>query len=228
MVSKEKLIVKPIENHLELSTNNIIEVNNLKHSYDDGFEAVSGITFSVKTGEMIAIIGQNGSGKTTLVKHFNKLLTATSGEVLIDGASISDCKCTDVSKTVGYVFQNPDFQICTNSVHEEARFGLINIGVPEDEMEKLANRALEMVGLSRKTDEHPFSLSKGERQRLAVASVLAMEPAVIIFDEPTTGQDARQGKEIMELIKNLNKNDGKTIVIITHDMEIVAEYCRRV
>lgn len=206
----------------------VLEVQDLHHAYPDGLEALSGISLSIREGEILAIVGQNGSGKTTLAKHLNRLLKPSAGWVRLYGESLENKHCTEVSKTVGFVFQNPDFQICTTTVHEEARFGLRNIGVPEHDIETAAMLALRMVGLDGKKDEHPFMLSKGERQRLAVATVLAMEPPIIIFDEPTTGQDARQSREIMELIQRLNEEAGKTIVIITHDMELVAEYCPRV
>jgi energy-coupling factor transport system ATP-binding protein len=177
---------------------------------------------------MLAIVGQNGSGKTTLAKHLNGLLQPTGGTIKVHGIDIRVRRCPELSQEVGYVFQNPDFQICTNSVHEEARYGLVNLHLPEEEVGSRAEEALAMVGLSHKESEHPYALSKGERQRLAVASVLAMEPPIIIFDEPTTGQDARQSREIMDLIRQLNRERGKTVIIITHDMAIVAKYCDRV
>jgi energy-coupling factor transporter ATP-binding protein EcfA2 len=206
----------------------VIRVVDLEHTYPDGLHALGGVNLTVRRGEMLAIVGQNGSGKTTLAKHFNKLLEATSGSVFINGENIEHHQCTRVSRQVGYVFQNPDFQICTNSVLDEARFGLVNMKLEPERIEGAANRALAIVGLENKKNEHPFNLSKGERQRLAVASVIAMEPPIIVFDEPTTGQDAVQSKEIMGLIKRLNEASGKTIIIITHDMELVADYCQRV
>jgi energy-coupling factor transport system ATP-binding protein len=206
----------------------VIEVEGLEHVYSDGNRAVAGVDLTVCEGEMLAIVGQNGSGKTTLAKHLNGLLRPTGGTIKVHGIDIRVQRCPQLSQEVGYVFQNPDFQICTNSVHEEARYGLVNLHLPEEEIGSRAEEALGMVGLSHKESEHPYALSKGERQRLAVASVLAMEPPIIIFDEPTTGQDARQSREIMDLIRQLNRERGKTVIIITHDMAIVAKYCDRV
>jgi energy-coupling factor transport system ATP-binding protein len=206
----------------------VIEVEGLQYVYSDGNRAIAGVDLTVCEGEMLAIVGQNGSGKTTLAKHLNGLLKPTEGTIKVHGVDIRVRRCPELSQEVGYVFQNPDFQICTNSVSEEARYGLVNLHLPEEEIEARAEEALVMVGLSHKESEHPYALSKGERQRLAVASVLAMEPPVIIFDEPTTGQDARQSREIMDLIRELNQGRGKTVIIITHDMEIVARYCDRV
>lgn len=205
-----------------------IQVDHMDHIYPDGFQALKDICLTIKQGEMVAIVGQNGSGKTTLAKHLNKLLNVTGGSISVNGQNIERQKCIQVSRQVGYVFQNPDFQICTNSVMDEARFGLINMHLEPEKIEQVADRALAIVGLANKKEEHPYNLSKGERQRLAVAAVLAMEPPIIIFDEPTTGQDSAQSREIMELIKDLNEKSGKTIIIITHDMELVADYCPRV
>jgi len=205
----------------------IIETVNLKHVYPGGIEALRGVTLKIYDGEFVAILGQNGSGKTTLVKHFNGLLLPTEGKVYVFGKDTTKTSVTELSKYVGYVFQNPDFQICTRKVRDELEFGLRNMKLPEDEIKRRVKEVVEALHLENILDENPFSLSKGERQKVVVASVLAMKPKVLIVDEPTTGQDYRTSREMMEFYKKLNE-EGKTVIIITHDMELAAEYVSRV
>ncbi len=162
-----------------------------------------------------------------MVKHFNGLLLPTEGKVYVFGKDTTKTTVTELSKYVGYVFQNPDFQICTRKVRDELEFGLRNMKLPEDEIKKRVKEVVKALNLEDILDENPFSLSKGERQKVVVASVLAMKPKVLIVDEPTTGQDYRTSREMMEFYKKLNE-EGKTIIIITHDMELAAEYASRV
>jgi energy-coupling factor transporter ATP-binding protein EcfA2 len=180
--------------------NVVIEVRGLKHSYPEVGDVLTGIDLQIREGEFVAIIGQNGSGKTTLVKHFNGLLRPSEGSVLVklDGAepgSFSDTTEMNVSelgKIVGYVFQNPDHQIFASSVRDEVTFGPKNYGLSQDEISANVHQALEAVHLQGYEENDPFSLTKGERQRVAVASVLACKPKVLILDEPTTGLDYSQ------------------------------------
>jgi len=205
-----------------------VEVDHLNFSYPDGTPALEDVSVSLDTGEMIALIGQNGSGKTTLSKCLNGLLHPTSGSVRVDGRDSRKTAIADMVKRVGYVFQNPDHQLFNATCRDEIAYGPRNIGIEEDEVAVRVEEARAVVGLPEsELDEHPFFLTKGLRQRVAIAAILALRPRVIIVDEPTTGQDARQSVEIMEFLTGLNRDHGHTIVIVTHDMDIVARFADR-
>jgi energy-coupling factor transport system ATP-binding protein len=205
----------------------ILRVEDLVYSYPGhGYKALRGINLEIREGQFVALIGQNGSGKTTLAKQFNGLLKPGSGRVLLKGRPTSDYKQHQIARLAGYVFQNPDHQIFCNTVYDEVAFGLKTQGEPLSAVEKRVAEALETVGLTGYEKKVPFALSKGERQRVAVASVLAVRPEVLILDEPTTGLDERQQRALMEMLRSLNGR-GHTILIITHSMEIAAEYATR-
>jgi len=204
----------------------IISTSNLSYIYGNGVQALDCIDLSICTGEMVAVIGENGAGKTTLTKHFNGLLKPTSGIVKVNGRDTRESEVCELAGTVGYVFQNPDHQIFASTVFEEIAFGPRNLGLEDRVVGERVQTAAERVALEPCLQRYPFDLSKGQRQRLAVASVLAMQPDVIILDEPTTGQDHREAMEIMQLLLELNRQ-GHTIIFITHDMCLVAEYARR-
>ncbi|MGZ3557779.1 MAG: ABC transporter ATP-binding protein [Thermodesulfobacteriota bacterium] len=189
-------------------------------------EALRGIDLDIYEGEFIALLGQNGSGKTTLAKHFNGLLKPASGRVLVQNKSTTEYTHREMGHSVGYVFQNPDHQIFARTVAEEVGFGLKMQGEPPQTIEKRVAEALEVVGLQGYEEKVPFALTKGERQCVAVASVLAVQPRVIILDEPTTGLDYRHQRNMMEVLKRLNQT-GHTIIIITHSMWVAAEYAAR-
>ncbi|UCH32962.1 MAG: ABC transporter ATP-binding protein [Armatimonadota bacterium] len=203
----------------------IVEVRCLSHSYD-GARALDGVDLTIREGEFVAILGQNGSGKTTLVKHFNGLMLPREGAVRVGGVETRRQSARDLSHRVGYVFQNPDHQIFADTVREEVAFGPRNFGLPEREIAGRVESSLAAVGLAGLEDADPFSLTKGERQRVAVASALATQPQVLVLDEPTTGLDYRQNRGMMDLLRRLNKA-GHTIVIVTHSMWVAAEYARR-
>ncbi len=206
-----------------------IQVKNLNFSYPDGTQALKDIQLEIDEGEFIAFIGQNGSGKTTLSKCLNGLFKPTSGDVIVDGLNSKTTPIVQMVRRVGYVFQNPDHQLFNSNCWDEIAYGPRNIQLPEDQVKERVEEAAQVVGLSADYfTEHPFFLSKGMRQRVAIASILALRPRLIIVDEPTTGQDSRQSIEIMDFLKDLNENHGHIIVIITHDMPIVAQYSRRV
>lgn len=206
-----------------------IEVKDLTFHYPDGTQALTDINLAVARGEFIALIGQNGSGKTTLSKCLNGLFKPTTGDVIVDGLNSKHTSIVQMVRRVGYVFQNPDHQLFNSNCWDEIAYGPRNILLPETEVRERVEEAARVVGLSEGYyTEHPFFLTKGLRQRVAIASILALRPHVIIVDEPTTGQDARQSYEIMDFLKDLNENLGHTIIIITHDMPIVAQYARRV
>lgn len=206
-----------------------IQVKSLNYLYPDGTHALKEINLDIPQGVLIALIGQNGSGKTTLSKCLNGLLKPTSGDVIVDGLNSKETSIVQMVRRVGYVFQNPDHQLFNASCYDEIAYGPRNILLPEDEVHERVIEAAKVVGLPEAYfGEHPFFLSKGMRQRVAIASILALRPRVIIVDEPTTGQDARQSYEIMDFLRGLKETLGHTIIIITHDMPIVAAYAERV
>lgn len=204
----------------------IIKTENLTFRYGASEPVLSNISLEIARGECVAIIGQNGAGKTTLVKHFNGLHKPTSGKVYVDGKDTVPLRVSDLAGKVGYVFQNPDHQIFHDTVGKEVAFGLRNLGIAADEIRIRVADALEAVGLTAHYQSYPFNLSKGQRQRVALASVLAMQTEVIVLDEPTTGQDHRESMQIMEMVRTLNEK-GHTIIFITHDMSLVARYASR-
>ena len=205
----------------------IIEVKNLHHIYPNGCHALRGVNVTIYPGEFVAIIGQNGSGKTTFVKHLNGLLRATAGTVYVNGMDVSKQKVSEMARIVGYCFQNPDHQIFCDTVYKEVAFGPRNLNLSQAEVEEQVEEALAAVGLQHLKDSRPQDLSKGQRQRVAVASVLAMRPDVLIVDEPTTGQDYRDGLDMLNLVQRLNQA-GHTVLFITHDMPMVARFAERV
>jgi len=205
----------------------IIKTEELSFGYRSGQPVLNNISLEIKRGECVAIIGQNGAGKTTLAKHFNGLHKPSGGKVYVGGMDTSGMKVSALARTVGYVFQNPDHQIFHDTVAREVAFGLKNLGLPDGEIKDRVFEALEAVGLTDHHETYPFNLSKGQRQRVALASVLAMKTGVIVLDEPTTGQDYRESVQIMEMVDKLNEN-GHTIIFIAHDMSLVARYSRRV
>ena len=206
-----------------------IQVVDLDFEYPDGTQALKDINLEIYKGEMIALIGQNGSGKTTLSKCLNGLYKPTRGDIIVDGLNSKKSSIVQMVKRVGYVFQNPDHQLFNNNCWDEIAYGPRNIELSEDEVKERVEEAISVVGLPKMYHaEHPFFLSKGLRQRVAIASILALRPQVIIVDEPTTGQDTKQSLEIMDFLRELNETHGHTIIIITHDMPIVGRYARRV
>jgi energy-coupling factor transport system ATP-binding protein len=204
-----------------------IGIENVSYSYAGGPRVLDSIDLKVEAGEFLAIVGQNGSGKTTLAKHIVGLLQPAMGRVTIDGKDRAQMRPAETAREVAYVFQNPDHQIFAATVEEEVAFGPRNFGLPDDEIRRRCDEALEAVGLQNERQSDPFLLSKGERQRLAVASVLVLRPRMLILDEPTTGLDHREQLRMMALVRDLNRS-GIAIVIITHTPWLVAEYARRV
>jgi energy-coupling factor transport system ATP-binding protein len=205
----------------------LLEVDHLVHRYPDGTEALGGVSCAIRRGEFVAILGQNGSGKTTLVKHLNGILAPTAGEIRLAGRSLRGQPTTALSRRVGLVFQNPDHQIFAERVWDEVAFGPRLQGLSETDVRGRVEEALAAVGLGGLGDLDPFTLTKGGRQRVAVAGTLATKPEVIILDEPTTGLDSRELQGMMALIGRLN-TAGHTIVIITHAMDVAAAHARRV
>jgi energy-coupling factor transport system ATP-binding protein len=203
----------------------IIEVRDLSFNYGAG-PVLDQVNFAIRRGEFLAIIGQNGSGKTTLAKHLTGLLRPTHGEVLVDGHDTRTTGSVQLSRFTGYVFQNPDHQIFAESIGDEVAFGPRNFGLSDADVSARVAEALAAVDMSGREAEDPFALTKGERQRIAVASILASRPQVIILDEPTTGLDYKEQTGIMDLLCRLNEA-GHTVVIITHSMLVVTRYAHR-
>jgi energy-coupling factor transporter ATP-binding protein EcfA2 len=208
-------------------TEELFDITELQHFYPNGTHALQGVDLKIRAGEFIGLVGQNGSGKTTLAKHLNGLLRPSRGEIRFRGTDCRRLKASELSSQVGYVFQNPDYQIFLHSVYDELAFGPRNLKLPEDEVHKRALKAMEFMNLSGTERQHPQTLSRGQRQRLAIASVLVMETEVIILDEPSGGQDRLQARNLMGLLVDLNRR-GRTIVLITHDLELAAEFCGRI
>ncbi|MCK4636401.1 MAG: ATP-binding cassette domain-containing protein [Methanomicrobia archaeon] len=224
---KRGIKVDPIEEAKgHSSTETVIKAENLSHTYPDGTLAIKDCSLTIKKGEFVGIVGQNGSGKTTLVKHFNALLHPTKGKVCVMGNDIGDFTADKMASTVGYCFQNPDDQIFKDKVKDELAFGPKNVGLSEEEIEKMVEMAAHRMEISDFLDVDPFTLSLGERTRVAVASVVAMNPEILIVDEPTTGQDYLRGDEIMRLVKEFNDR-GATCIVITHDMQLCAKWVDR-
>lgn len=182
--------------------------------------AVDDVSFDVRAGEFIAILGANGSGKSTLAKHLNRILTATEGSLWIDGLdSVDDEYLWTIRQTTGMVFQNPDNQIIGTTVEEDVAFGAENLGVHEEKIRVRVNAALRAVGLAHASMYSPLRLSGGQKQRIAIAGVLAMNPKCIVLDEATAMIDPQGRKEVIETVQRLNKENGVTIILITHYME---------
>ena len=206
------------------SNETMIEVNHLSHLYVDengnDVRALDDVSLSIGRGEFVAIIGTNGSGKSTLAKHFNVLLQPTEGTVTVCGFNtLDDEHIWNIRQHVGMVFQNPDNQIVAAVVEEDVAFGPENLGVPSTEIRKRVDDALAAVNMTEYAEHGPHLLSGGQKQRIAIAGVLAMKPDCIVLDEPTAMLDPKGRLEVLETIHRLNKEEGITIVIITHFME---------
>lgn len=206
----------------------IIEVKDLTYEYPTRppVRALEGVNLEIREGEYVAIVGKNGSGKTTLMKCIFGLLEPTEGVVLFRGEDILGSSAIERVKKVSLVLQNPDHQLFALSVEEEIGFGLKNIGYSPEVVDERIDYVLKLIGLEGYRNTHPFQLSFGDRKKLAVASIIALDPEVIVLDEPTTGQDYKGRIEICDLALELNRR-GKTILMVTHDMDLVARYARR-
>lgn len=212
-----------------MESERLIEVKDMFFEYPDGTQALRGINLDIYAGQFIALIGQNGAGKTTFAKCLNGLLKPSQGYVRIDKLDTRERGTTKKIVTkVGYVFQNPDHQLFNNTLYKEIAYGPRNLGMKESDVKERVEEAAQVCGVEPDLlGEHPFFLTKGLRQRVAIASILAMRPRTIIVDEPTTGQDMRQSVEVMNFLRNLWEKEGHTIIIITHEMPIVAQYAQR-
>ena len=204
-----------------------IEIRDLRYTYPAGVEALRGISAVIEPGEQVAVVGQNGSGKTTLVKHLNGLLQPTAGSVAVGDWDTRKVAVAKLAARVGYVFQNPDEQLFCRTVGEEVAFGPRNLGFDPDKIEAHVGDALELVELTDKRATNPYDLSATWRKMAALASIISMDTPVVIFDEPTTGQDAANEMRIAHVVSELRKR-GKTVITITHDIDFAAENFERV
>ncbi len=213
----------------------ILETKNLSYVYSDGtpfrVTAIDNINISIEKGEFVGIIGHTGSGKSTLVQHLNGLLTPTSGEVLLDGKNINESKVTrrQARFKVGLCFQYPEYQLFESTVYKDISFGPKNMGLSEEDVDSHVKKAAEFVGLKPDMlNKSPFDLSGGEKRRVAIAGVMAMEPEILILDEPSAGLDPRGRDMIADMISSYRKTTGSTVIIVSHSMEDVAKSADKV
>jgi energy-coupling factor transport system ATP-binding protein len=204
----------------------VVELEAVEYAYDGQEHALRGVDLSVRRGEMVAILGRNGSGKSTLVRHVNGLLRPASGRVRVLGQDIAALTTAQLARHVGFCFQNPNHQLITFRVREELGFGPRSLGLPEAEVERRSREALEVVGLGEAWEADVAALGRGQKQRLALASVLTMQPEILIIDEPTTGQDPGMTADIFGILRRLNQA-GTTILLITHQFDLAAEFAAR-
>jgi energy-coupling factor transport system ATP-binding protein len=223
---KPQIKKKRIEEFDEITSiqqnNPLIQIDDLCFSYPGNVEAIRGVTLNISNGEYVAIMGENGAGKTTLVKHLNGLLKPRRGKIVIDGSNVSKVSVATLARNVGLVFQNPDDQLFAEDVEEELSFALRNFGFKDDVIKERVEWALNLLDVGRYRKSSPFTLSGGERKRVALASVLAWNPKVLVLDEPTIGQDYGQKERLRHFLMQL-RIQGTTVVIVTHDVEFVAE-----
>jgi len=205
----------------------MIEAQNVRFSYPNKVEALKSVSLTINDGEFVAIMGQNGAGKSTFVKHFNGLLKPSQGTVRVDGVETTKTSVATLARNVGFVFQNPDHQLFSETVEDEISFALKNFGFEQEVIKKRIDWALNLLSLTQYRKTSPFLLSGGERKRVALASVLAWDPQTLILDEPTIGQDHEQKEKLRQFIMQM-QTQKKTVVIVTHDVEFVAECNPRV
>ncbi len=214
----------------------LIEINNLTHIYSEGLpfekKAIDDLTLKIEENEFIGLIGHTGSGKSTFIQHLNGLLKPSSGEIIIDGTRVdkSGANLTDLRKKVGLVFQYPEYQLFEETIERDIAFGPGNLDITEEEVQRRVKSSMESVGLDYETykDKSPFELSGGLKRRVAIAGVLAMEPKVLILDEPTAGLDPRGRDEILSEIKEIHEKRKITVILVSHSMEDVAKIANRI
>jgi energy-coupling factor transport system ATP-binding protein len=211
-------------------------VKNLTHIYDEGMpfasKALDDISFEIKDNDFVGLIGHTGSGKSTLIQHLNGLLKPSSGEIIVNGFNITDkdLNLTEIRKRVGIVFQYPEYQLFEETVEKDIAFGPGNLGLDEAEISKRVKNSMEAVGLDYETykDKSPFDLSGGQKRRVAIAGVIAMNPEVLILDEPTAGLDPGGRDEIFNLIKKLHRDNNITIILSSHSMDDMAKLAQTI
>jgi energy-coupling factor transport system ATP-binding protein len=205
----------------------IIELNSIRFSYPSGTEALHGVSLAVESGESLAVIGQNGAGKTTMIKMVNGLLRPTEGLVHVFGEDIRTTSTAKIARKVGFVFQNPRTQIFLGSVQAEAEFGPKKIGMPEEKVKERVNYALELVGLAGQRETHPYDMTPADRKLLTIASIVSMDPQILILDEPTGGLDYVAANRVAAVVEAF-LTQGRTVITVAHDMDFVARCFKRV
>ena len=202
----------------------MIEFKNVSASYDGELAVLAAVSFTVNDGDFVAFVGTNGAGKSTTMRLMNGLLKPDAGQVLIDGVPTSDLRTSELARRVGFLFQNPDSQICCNTVREELLFGFKALGLDGPDADSRVDAIVEEFAFD--PDDDPFLLNRGARQLLALASIVVLAPPVVVLDEPTTGLDYRECVKVMDIIRRIHER-GTTVVMVCHDMEVVADYAER-
>lgn len=202
----------------------MIEFRDVHASYDGLAPILKGVSFTIRDGEFVAFVGTNGAGKSTTMRLMNGLLKPDAGQVLIDGVPTSDLRTSELARRVGFLFQNPDSQICCNTVREELLFGFKALGLDGPDADSRVDAIVEEFAFD--PDDDPFLLNRGARQLLALASIVVLAPPVVVLDEPTTGLDYRECVKVMDIIRRIHER-GTTVVMVCHDMEVVADYAAR-
>ena len=205
-----------------------IETINLCYTYHDGTKALANMNFSVEKGENMAILGPNGAGKSTLLHHFNGLLMPTSGKVLVLEKEVDTSNLDWVRQKVGLVFQDPDDQLFARTVGQDVAFGPVNLGLPPDEVKARVKWALEATEITELEHKPPQNLSTGQKKRAAIAGVLAMKPEIMVLDEPMANLDPRTASKVLKLLLQLNKDLGLTLIIATHDVDLVPLFADKI
>ncbi len=201
----------------------VLEVRGLAHAYPDGHQALFGVDLHVHQGERVALLGPNGAGKTTLVLHLNGILTAGAGTVSVSGLPVEKANLKEIRRRVGIVFQDPDDQLFMASVRQDVAFGPANLGVRGADLDRRVKAALEQVGMAEFADRPPHHLSFGQRRRVAVATVLVMEPEILVLDEPSSNLDPASRRELADILRSLDV----TVLMVTHDLPYALELCPR-
>jgi energy-coupling factor transport system ATP-binding protein len=209
-----------------LTSGPAIRIEDASFYYRPGTIVLDKINLTIQAGEFTAFIGNNGSGKTTLMKLILGLLKPTQGRVLVGDVDTQEAKVSDMARRIGFIFQDPNEQLFANSVEEEICFGLRNLDLPEEEVQKRADETIDLFGLDEIRSMFPRFLARGDKQKVCIAAIVAMQPQIILLDEPTTGQDHRDSRQIMKLAQTLNEQ-GITVLLVTHDIPNVANYARR-
>lgn len=207
----------------------MLKVKNVSYAYDDGTQALKNVNMEVKKGEMVSLLGKNGAGKSTLFLHFNGIIEADDGEIIIDGEPLKYDKQSLIKfrQKIGIVFQNPDDQLFAPTVEEDVAFGPLNLGLSQEETQKRVTEALKKVDMDGFERKAPHHLSGGQKKRVAIAGILAMQPEIMVLDEPTSGLDPKGSSEILKLLYKLNE-EGMTIIISTHDVDLVPIYSNKI
>lgn len=202
----------------------MIEFDDVRASYEATLPILKGVSFTICDGEFVAFVGTNGAGKSTTMRLVNGLLKPDAGQVLIDGVPTTELRTSELARRVGFLFQNPDSQICCNTVREELLFGFKALGQAGPEADERVDAIIEEFGFD--ADDDPFLLNRGARQLLALASIVVLAPPVVVLDEPTTGLDYRECAKVMDIVRRIHER-GTTVIMVCHDMEVVADYATR-